>query len=49
MAFLQTLGGYVRFNYAYGREVAIIYEPKAIALRDEILAFLQKEHCRVVE
>ncbi|KEO78707.1 SMI1/KNR4 family protein [Paenibacillus polymyxa] len=49
MAFLQTLGGYVRFNYAYGREVAIIYEPTAIALRDEILAFLQKEHCRVVE
>ncbi|QYK64488.1 SMI1/KNR4 family protein [Paenibacillus sp. S25] len=49
MAFLQTLGGYVRFNYAYGREVAIIYEPKAIVLRDEILAFLQKEHCRVVE
>jgi hypothetical protein len=49
MAFLQTLGGYVRFNYAYGREVAIIYEPKAIALRVEILAFLQKEHCRVVE
>ncbi|AIW42060.1 MULTISPECIES: SMI1/KNR4 family protein [Paenibacillus] len=49
MAFLQTLGGYVRFNYAYGREVAIIYESKAIALRDEILSFLQKEHCRVVE
>ncbi|MDY8022551.1 SMI1/KNR4 family protein [Paenibacillus polymyxa] len=49
MAFLQTLGGYVRFNYAYGREVAIIYEPKAITRRDEILAFLQKEHCRVVE
>lgn len=49
MAFLQTLGGYVRFNYAYGREVAIIYEPTAIALRDEILAFLQKEHCQVVE
>ena len=49
MAFFQLLGGYVRFNYAYGREVAIIYEPKAIALHDEILSFLQKEHCRVVE
>ncbi|TQR99458.1 SMI1/KNR4 family protein [Paenibacillus ottowii] len=49
LAFLQSLGGYVRFNYAYGREVAIIYEPKAIALHDEILSFLQKEHCQVVE
>lgn len=49
LAFLQSLGGYVLFNYAYGREVAIIYEPKAIALHDEVLSFLQKEHCQVVE
>jgi hypothetical protein len=46
MSFIRELGGYVRFNYAYGREVAVFYEEEAAGLFREIAHFLRNNHCR---
>lgn len=45
VSFIRELGGYIRFNYAYGREVAVFYEEEAAGLFGEIAYFLQNNHC----
>ncbi|WCF10709.1 hypothetical protein NDS46_13045 [Paenibacillus thiaminolyticus] len=46
--FIRELGGYIRLNYAYGREVAVFYEEEAAELFGEIAHFLRSNHCRPV-
>ncbi|WP_340013491.1 SMI1/KNR4 family protein [Paenibacillus sp. FSL K6-1318] len=50
--FMASMGGYVRFNYANGREVALFYEEKngaEEATDNEISLFLQAQHCTAYE
>lgn len=44
--FIRELGGYIRLNYAYRREVAVFYEEEAAELFLEIAHFLRNNHCR---
>ncbi|MFD0715437.1 SMI1/KNR4 family protein [Paenibacillus sp. GCM10027626] len=46
--FFQSMGGYVRFNYAYEREIAVFYEPDSGTLFDEMMQFLKRNHCRIL-
>lgn len=41
--FYQALGGYVRFNYAIGTEIAVFYGTDRRALYEEIADFLQRQ------
>jgi len=43
--FIRALGGYIRFNYANGREVAVFYEADAAVLFQDISKFLIRNHC----
>ncbi|MED4732090.1 hypothetical protein P9597_28980 [Aneurinibacillus migulanus] len=45
--FLQALGGYVRFNYAYGVEIAVFYEKDRSKLYEDISLFLQQHNCQL--
>ncbi|GIP32706.1 hypothetical protein J2TS4_19160 [Paenibacillus sp. J2TS4] len=45
--FLQALGGYMRFNYAYGMEIAVFYEEDRSTLYEEISLFLQQHNCQL--
>lgn len=45
LLFLQGLGGYIRFNYAYRLEVAIFYEEGQEPLLQQITAFLKNHNC----
>lgn len=50
--FMVSMGGYLRFNYAAGREVALFYEEKngaEEATDNEISMFLQAHHCTAYE
>jgi len=44
-SFVRALGGYIRFNYANGREVAVCYEADADALFQDISKFLTRNNC----
>jgi len=44
-SFIGSLGGYIRFNYANGREVAVCYETDATELFQDISNFLIQNHC----
>lgn len=45
--FLQALGGYLRFNYAYRTEIAVFYEKDSSNLYEDIALFLQQHHCQL--
>lgn len=50
--FMVSMGGYLRFNYANGREVALFYEEKSgveEATDYDISLFLQAHHCIAYE
>ncbi|MFW5435879.1 hypothetical protein [Paenibacillus apiarius] len=47
--FIRELGGYIRLNYAYGREVAVFYEEEAAARFRETAHFLLQNHCRTAQ
>ncbi|WP_336764484.1 SMI1/KNR4 family protein [Paenibacillus sp. USHLN196] len=50
--FMASMGGYLRFNYATGREVALFYEEKngaEEATDYDISLFLQAHHCTAYE
>ncbi|MGQ8873005.1 hypothetical protein [Paenibacillus sp. TSA_86.1] len=56
MLFQSGIGGYVRFNYAYEREIALFYETnhpteaqEAQKQVQEIQQFLQAHHCTLQE
>ncbi|MEI7024403.1 SMI1/KNR4 family protein [Paenibacillus sp. y28] len=44
--FLQSLGGYLRLNYANGVEVAVFYEQGRETLFQQIADFLENHGCR---
>ncbi|KQO18774.1 hypothetical protein ASF12_00735 [Paenibacillus sp. Leaf72] len=46
--FLQRLGGYIRFNYAYRLEVAVFYEEGQEPLLQQITAFLVAHNCKLL-
>lgn len=46
--FYQHLGGYIRFNYAYGQEVAIFYEQDAQQAFDVMKQWLLSKGCSVI-
>jgi len=49
--FMASIGGYLRFNYAYGREIALFYE-EMHETRDttdyDIEQFLLAHHCKIM-
>ncbi|PQP81920.1 hypothetical protein C0Q44_19840 [Paenibacillus sp. PCH8] len=50
--FSVSMGGYMRFNYAYEREIALFYETEDAAAGtevEELRQFLQAHHCTVHE
>lgn len=44
--FLIRMGGYVRFNLAYGFEVAVFYSDYGLACFEEVKKFLNENGCR---
>lgn len=45
LLFYQKIGGYVRFNYAFGQEVAIKYEEDAVAFFSSLKEWLISQGC----
>ncbi|REK71936.1 hypothetical protein [Paenibacillus paeoniae] len=46
LLFYQELGGYVRFNYAYGQEVAVMYEQDAVNVFADMEQWLLSHGCK---
>ncbi len=44
--FLIDMGGYVRFNYSYGHEVAVFYSDYGLACFEKVKKFLKENGCR---
>ncbi|GGD53601.1 SMI1/KNR4 family protein [Paenibacillus nasutitermitis] len=47
--FLARLHGYVRFNYAYNTEIAVIYEPAGAELYGQVIRFLERHQCMILK
>lgn len=47
--FIHSLGGFLRLNYANGREIAVQYEADQQNLFEEISSFLLQNHCEIWE
>jgi hypothetical protein len=45
IVFLRRMGGYVRFNYHFGFEVAIFYDQDEIKIFNEVEEFLKQNGC----
>lgn len=45
LLFYQELGGYIRFNYAYGQEVAVMYEKDAMKVYTAMGQWLLSHGC----
>lgn len=45
--FLQALGGYLRFNYAIGTEIAAFYEKDRSKQYEDMASFLQQHGCKL--
>lgn len=45
IVFLLPMGGYVRFNYAIGSEVAIFYDEEELGFAEDVIAFFSANGC----